>query len=340
MGAPSTKRKETAPDSNRSLTSAEVRERLAGWSAPDRAGQSQLYALLDPFFDSYAFEPSVKLDLRDTDPQFFEMIAWERVTYEPPRLVRVPPEGLSTLMDGLSTERWGVFVVSRYGLKELSAHFSRFVIARGPDGSPYFLRFHDASVLGVLLSTWSPADRAKFFGPCDAFGLTDLAQVEVRLFDSPIGPRLRKSPEPEACLLDLSRQQLETCSQAIERDLIHVLHWHMRNHHAKVVQHIDREVLERRIQVAIHKARRYGFQTVSDLAGFSALMFELAPNFDEHPTFLKVLADRELPSEMKLRRLSQSISESDWREALERYDRTFWLKNSVPSAAVRRRRSG
>jgi hypothetical protein len=340
MGAPSIKRKQATIEIMEQFSSEQVRERLAGWSAPARAGQSQLYALLDPFFDSFAFEPSVKLDLRDTDPQFFEMIAWERVTYEPPRLVRVPPEGLSTLLDGLSTERWGVFVVSRFDLKELAAHFSRFVIARGPDGSPYFLRFHDASVLGVLLSTWTPADRAKFFGPCDAFGLTDLAQVEVRLVESPMGPRQRKVPEPEACLLDLSREQLETCGQAIERDLVHVLHWHLRNHHAKVVQHIDRDVLERRIQVAIHKARRYGFQTVSDLAGFSALMFELAPNFDEHPTFLKVLADRELPSEMKLRRLSQSISEKDWREASDRYDRTFWLKNSVPSAALRRRRSG
>jgi hypothetical protein len=298
-----------------------TRERLA-----TLALQGKLYALVDPFFENFSFEPSRKLELRDTDPQFFEMIAWEKVTYEPPRLVQIPIEGLSLILDGLSTERWGVFVVSRYSLAELADHLQRFVIARGPDENPYFLRFHDASVLGVLLQTWDADSVAKFFGPIDAFGLPDLETMDIRLQESPVGSRSRKSVRPEACLLDLARGQLDQCSRAIERDLIKVIYWHLRNHHAKVIQHLDRAVLETRVEVTVERGRRYGFQTISDLAGFSALMFELAPNFDEHPSFQRILSDPETLPELKLRRLSQQISERDWREALHQYDKFFWRR--------------
>jgi F0F1-type ATP synthase delta subunit len=54
-------------------------------------------------------------------------------------------------------------------------------------------------------------------------------------------------------------------------------------------------------------------------------MFELAPNFDEHPSFRKVLADPSLPAEGKMKLLSQVISDQEWREASELYDRGFWL---------------
>ncbi len=285
----------------------------------------KLFALVDPFFESFAFEPSRKLELKDTDPLFFEMIAWDKVTYEPPRLVKIPIEGLSLVLDGLSTERWGIFVVSRYSISELAEHLQRFVIARGPDENPYFLRFHDASVLGVLLATWNEESIAKFFGPIDAFGLPDLDTLEVKMLESPVGMRSRKSIRPEACLLDLQRAQLDECFLAIERDLIKVIYWHLRGHHSKAVQHLTRAQLEQRVETTVVRGRRYGFQTISDLAGFSALMFELAPNFDEHPSFQRILKDPELLPELKLRRLSQQISEKDWREALGQYDKLFWL---------------
>lgn len=317
MGAPSFLKPSTSLDSG--LAS---REKLVALAA---AGK--LYALLDPFFESYAFERSRKLELRDTDPQFYEMIAWDRVTYEPPRFVQVPLEGLSLLLDGLSTERWGVFVISRYSLDALASHLQRFVIARGPDENPYFLRFHDASVLGVLLETWDASSKARFFGPIDAFGLPDLDSMEVKIVNSPVGAKSRKVIRPEACLLDLGRRQLEQCGRAIEADLVKVIQWHLRGHHSRVVQHLSREQLEKRIEVAVMRARRYGFQSVSDLAGFAALMFELAPNFDEHPSFKRVLTDRDTVPEMKLRRLSQTISESDWKEALELFDREFWPRS-------------
>lgn len=288
------------------------------------ATKGQLYALVDPFFELPGHVERQKLETKDTDPVFFEVIAWDQVTYEPPYLAKVTAETLEWLLHSLSTERWGIFLASDSGLEDLARHYQKFVIARGPDQNPYFLRFHDASVLDVLLSTWEAKEKAVFFGPTIAFGMPDLDTMDVGIERNPFGVRPRALPSPEDCLIQLRQTQLNQCSEAIDRDLVKVIYWHLRNHHAKCVQHLEKRVLQDRIHYAIAKARQYRLGTISDLAGFTALMFELAPNFDEHPSFRRVLQDPSLPPEAKMRRLSQVITDREWDEAVRLYDRSFW----------------
>ena len=45
-----------------------------------------------------------------------------------------------------------------------------------------------------------------------------------------------------------------------------------------------------------------------------------------HAVGQAILADPETLPELKLRRLSQQISEKDWREALDHYDKIFWRR--------------
>ncbi|MEK7356282.1 MAG: DUF4123 domain-containing protein, partial [Bdellovibrionota bacterium] len=282
------------------------RDQLEAWAA-----KGYLYALVDTFFEIPVVIEKVKLETRDTDPVFYEVIAWDQVTYEPPYLVKLSPEALDWILNSLSTERWGIFVAAETNdLAKLARHFQKFVIARGPDQNPYFLRFHDAAVLDVLVRTWDAKERGVFFGPVVAFGLPDLDTVDVKLEPNPL---LRPDfPSPEDCLIQLRDSQLKLCSEAIDRDLVKVIYWHLRNHHAQPVQFVDKATLETRVGFAIEKARRYGLGTISDLAGFAALMFELAPNFDEHPAFKRVLEDPSLPPDAKMRKLSHTISDREW----------------------------
>jgi hypothetical protein len=295
------------------------RENLEAWS-----DKGQLFALVDPFFDIPLPLEKQRLETKDTDPVFFELIAWDQVRYQPPSVVKITRDVLDWVLNSLSTERWGVFLVSEHDLATLARHYQKFVIAKGPDANPYFLRFHDASVLEVLLKTWESKERAVFFGPVMAFGLPDLDTMKVRIEFNPYGTRGKTLPEPEDCLLHLRDAQLKACGEAIDRDLVKVIYWHLRNHHSKSVQFLEKNVLETRIVFSISKARRYSLGSVSDLAGFTALMFELAPNFDEHPSFRNVLMDPSVPPEGKMRRLSQVISDREWGEALSLYDRSFW----------------
>lgn len=302
-------------------TDAAARERLEAW-----AQKGQLYALVDPFFELPVIPVAARrrLETKDTDPVFFEVIAWDQVTYEPPFLVKVDVDSLNWFLNSLSTERWGVFVASDSDLETLARHYQKFVIARGPDSNPYFLRFHDASVLEVLLQTWNSKEKAVFFGPTFAFGLPSLDTMDVQIEMNPFGHGHRPLPKPEDCLIQLKAQQLAQCSDAIDRDLVKVIYWHLRNHHSRSVQFLDKPTLEDRIQHAIRRARRYSLGTISDLAGFTALMFELAPNFDEHPSFRRVLQDPAVPPEAKMRKLSQVITDREWDEAVQLYDREFW----------------
>lgn len=295
-------------------------QQLERWSET-----GQLYALMDPFFEVPLPVERARLETRDTDPLFFDAIAWDQVTYQPPYLVKITHEALHWIVNSFSTERWGVFVASGASLPDLSKHFQKFVIARGPDANPYFLRFHDASVLDVLLSTWTPKEKAVFFGVATAFGLPDLDTMEIRLERNPVGDGVQV-PLPEDCLLQLFERQLRLCAEAIDRDLTKVIYWHLRNHHSKAVQFLDKSTLEARIVFAVAKARRYALGTVSDLAGFTALMFELAPNFDEHPSFRNVLLDPGVAPDGKLRRLSQVITAADWQQAIGLYDSHVWRK--------------
>ena len=302
-----------------SLPSLENRNRLEQW-----ASQGVLFALVDPFFEIPTPLEKARLDTRDTDPMFYDVIAWDQVTYQPPSLVRIDVVMLDWIMHSLATERWGIFVVAETDLQTLARHFQKFVITRGPDSNPYFLRFHDASVLEVLMQTWTDKEKNVFYGPAIAFGLPDLDTLQVRVELNPFSLKTKQLPAPEDCLLQLHDSQLRLCGEAIDRDLVKVIYWHLRNHHSRSVQFLDKSVLEDRVTFAIQKARRYGLGTVSDLAGYAALMFELAPNFDDHPSFRMILEDPSTPSEAKMRKLAQVITDQEWREVLDLYDRNFW----------------
>src|SRR5437868_5963236 len=61
-----------------------TREQLEAW-----ADQGELFALVDSFFQIPLPLEKVRLETRDTDPVFYELIAWDQVTYEPPSLVKL-----------------------------------------------------------------------------------------------------------------------------------------------------------------------------------------------------------------------------------------------------------
>ncbi len=298
----------------------------------DLMKQGKLFALLDPFFEIPVALLKKQLEFKDTDPVFYEMIAWERVTYEPPHLVQLNEPGLLWLLDTLPTERWGIFVVSSFDFNSLVSHFQKFVIARGPDQNPYFLRFHDAAVIEVLLRTWNEKEVQTFLGPIELLGLPNLDSIDVVLLKN---TSVKQMPSPEECLLSLSASQLQSCSDAIDQDLVKIIYWHLRNYHAKSVQYLEKEVLEERITKCITKARRYSLNTIADIAGFVALMFELAPNFDEHPSFARVLLDDRLSAESKMKKLSEVITDREWDEALDLYDRSYWAVQNKKASGDR-----
>jgi hypothetical protein len=82
--------------------------------------------------------------------------------------------------------------------------------------------------------------------------------------------------------------------------------------------------LEAMIQGGIERARRYEFVSEADLAGFVVVMFETAPNFDDHPLLKRGLRDERVKLEDRLSSLLQHATEANWGVVKEEYDPNAW----------------
>src|SRR4051812_18456403 len=80
----------------------------------EAAKREALYALIDPAIKLPGAIESAPLQFRDTDPLFFEMIAWDKVRFRAPTLARVTPEHFEWLAESLPLERWGFFITSSF----------------------------------------------------------------------------------------------------------------------------------------------------------------------------------------------------------------------------------
>jgi hypothetical protein len=86
--------------------------------------------------------------------------------------------------------------------------------------------------------------------------------------------------------------------------------------------------LQEMVRLAISRARQYGFVWESNLVAFVAIMFVVAPNFDDHPLIRRVLKDEELEPSIRLDELMKRTSEENWEEARRRYDPSAWKISS------------
>jgi hypothetical protein len=72
------------------------------------------------------------------------------------------------------------------------------------------------------------------------------------------------------------------------------------------------------IMTSIKRAEGHGFSEPEHLMGFVSVMFEMAPNFDEEPTFEKILADSKRTPEQRWEALFEDKPEIE--QAWERVD--------------------
>jgi hypothetical protein len=278
------------------------------------AEQGELFALVDGRYPLWSSSPYLRLNPKDTDPSFFEIIAWSQVRYKPPIVLKATVEDAHFLYHHLAYERWGLFLRSRFPLDVLRDHFQKFVIAMGPDGDPYFFKFQDGAVLDVFLNSWSQETLEIFWGPVTGIGYMDFEKCELRWRTRPTvtrpGPIV-----PEEGLLTLTQAQLDECMRRIEQDLVKVISWHLRSEHGALVKHLSNELLDARVAYGIRKARFYRMESVPELAGFVALLFEVGPHFDHHPKVRAILTYKGGPEVDRLQHLVHSMSEEEWQEA-------------------------
>lgn len=129
-------------------------------------------------------------------------------------------------------------------------------------------------------------------------------------------------------MLRISKQQIDAMAQegraAYARDLARYL----RAEHEDAVRSLGDEDLLRRVHLGIARAEGHGMTWDSTITAFVAMMFEIAPTFDEQPGIRRVLTDGQIAPDLRVDALWKRTTAEDWEEAarLGATAEAFWTR--------------
>jgi hypothetical protein len=91
----------------------------------------------------------------------------------------------------------------------------------------------------------------------------------------------------------------------------------------------DDATLEKMVAIGIERARANKFTAAEDIAAFVAIMFEVAPRFDEQQEVRAMLDAETFPLGERLARLFDMTIDPTWLDAERRYDDSFWFPDAT-----------
>lgn len=127
-------------------------------------------------------------------------------------------------------------------------------------------------------------------------------------------------------MLTIGKQQLEALKGSVQRAYARDVARYIRAEHPDAVQAISDEELLRRVSLGIARAESHGLTWDSSITAFVAMMFEVAPTFDEQPAISRVLKDESIPADRRIEALWERTTDEDWDEAEARAPlaEAFW----------------
>ncbi|MEK9149334.1 MAG: hypothetical protein AAB267_04735 [Candidatus Desantisbacteria bacterium] len=126
-------------------------------------------------------------------------------------------------------------------------------------------------------------------------------------------------------MLEIRKEQEDAFLLHDEEAFIDFIIEHLRNEHYDYVSDMPTSTLHEMVCNGLVRARSHGLISAENLSAFVALMFVMAPNFDEHPVLQKILDDETIPVDQRLDRLLVDELNSCWEEVEENYDGDAWF---------------
>lgn len=133
-------------------------------------------------------------------------------------------------------------------------------------------------------------------------------------------------------------EQMEALEAAAEENFLRRVAAHLLEQYAKTVVHLPdeesvveelpEEILHSLVRRSIERARSYGLSFESSIAAFSAVMFEVSPNFDKHQLSQLLLNDENTDPNVRLDELLEVLTEKNWEFIRRDYDAAAWQLNS------------
>lgn len=126
-------------------------------------------------------------------------------------------------------------------------------------------------------------------------------------------------------MLVIRNQQIQEFIARDETALVEVICRAVREANGERVSVYADTELAAMVRIGIERARSHGFSDAEAIAGFVAIMLEVAPRFDDQPDIRKVLENTDLPPETRLDQLFTCVPNDAWVEAGRLYEDSFWF---------------
>jgi len=110
-----------------------------------------------------------------------------------------------------------------------------------------------------------------------------------------------------------------------EEGFISFIIGHLCEESPELIERIPPDDLREMVRNGLARARSHGLRSPGDLAAFVSIMFEIAPNFDEHPAIRQALDDARVPVDKRIDTLFERVPEKAWEEAEKNYDAKAWF---------------
>jgi hypothetical protein len=126
-------------------------------------------------------------------------------------------------------------------------------------------------------------------------------------------------------MLVIRQEQIDTLIKGTDDEWVEFLVANAKKEDPEIVNNYDDDTLRRMVRVGIRKSDSYGFTTAKDQSAFVAVMFKVAPNFDQQPEIKAVLDEEQLPPSYRWDKLwSTAVPDEVWEKAKEEYDPEAW----------------
>ncbi|HSP80697.1 MAG TPA: hypothetical protein VLQ93_19365 [Myxococcaceae bacterium] len=125
-------------------------------------------------------------------------------------------------------------------------------------------------------------------------------------------------------MLRISKKQADNFLLHDEAAFIDFIAQHLREESPELVDELPDDSLRSLIASGLARARMHELRSPEDLTAFVSIMFEIAPNFDEHPAIRKVLRDPDIPVDERMDALFKKVPPKAWEEADLAYDSDAW----------------
>ena len=132
-------------------------------------------------------------------------------------------------------------------------------------------------------------------------------------------------------MLIIREEQIQHFIAADEEQLVEVVSRAIREANPARVADYDDKKLGKMVKIGIERAKSHELTRGQDIAAFVAVMFEIAPKFDEQEEIKTILNETMFPADERFYQLFERVSDDVWEEAEKLYEDTYWFPANAES---------